>query len=109
MSARVNTGTTRFVLLYGLAVVSASLAFVVHLALRTENIRLGYALDQERQHGSTLRAQINQWRLEAAALRTPAALEVVARSERGMVEPDRVPTLVVGGATRAARLSGRAR
>lgn len=102
-------GTLRFVLIYGLAVLSASLAFVVHLTLRTENVRLGYALDHERREATRLRAEINQWRLESASSRTPQALEDIARSERGMVEPDRVPTLVVGGATRAARLSGRAR
>ncbi len=99
--------STRFMVLFGLAVVSSVAAFVVHLALRHQNIAIGYQVERARNDGLRLRSQINQVRLELAARRSPLALEQVGRAELGMVEPDRVPTLVAGGATRPARLSGR--
>ncbi len=100
---------TRFVALYGLALLSASAAFVVHLTLRNQNISLGYEVEGARNDGLRLRNQINHARLELAVRRSPDALEMIARNERGMVEPDHVSTLVVGGAIRPPRLSGRPR
>ncbi len=56
-----------------------------------------------------MRSQINQYRLELGAQRSPALLSQVGRVERGMVEPDQVTTLIVGGALRPGRASGRPR
>jgi cell division protein FtsL len=97
---------TRFMMMFTLAVVSSVAAFVVHLALRHQNIAMGYEVERARHDGLRLRGQINQMRLELAARRSPRTLEQVGRGELGMVEPDRVPTLVVGGATRPPRPSG---
>ena len=81
----------------------------MHLALRHQNIAIGYEVERERNEALRLRAQINAVRLELAARRSPAALEIIGRNDLGMVEPDRVPTLVVNGSTRPARASGRPR
>ncbi len=101
--------STRFMVMFSLAVVSSVAAFVVHLALRNQNIAMGYEVERARTDGLRLRGQINQVRLELAARRSPAALEDIGRNELGMVEPDRVPTLIAGGATRPGRASGRPR
>ena len=98
----------RFAMLFGVAVVSAGSAFVVHLALRNQNVTLGYTVERERAVSIRLRSEINTYRLELAARRTPAALEDIGRAA-GMVRPEEVPTLVVGGPIHAARASGRPR
>jgi cell division protein FtsL len=98
---------TRFLMMFCLAVVSSVAAFVVHLALRNQNIAMGYEVEHARNDGLRLRSQINQVRIELAARRSPAVLETIGRDELGMVDPDRVPTLVAGGTTRPPRLSGR--
>lgn len=95
--------------MFSLAVVSSVAAFVVHLALRNQNIAMGYEVERARNEALRLRGGINQVRLELAARRSPAALEDIGRNELGMVDPDRVPTLVAGGATRPGRSSGRPR
>jgi hypothetical protein len=97
---------TRFMVMFSLAVVSSVAAVVVHLALRNQNIAMGYEVERARNDGLRLRGQINQVRLELAARRSPLTLEQIGRNELGMVEPDRVPTLIAGGATRLPRLSG---
>jgi hypothetical protein len=99
----------RFVCLFGLAVLAAGSAFVVHLALRFQNVAMGYEVERSRAEGLRLRGHINEVRLELAARRAPQTLEQIGRTELDMVEPDRVPTLVAGGAVRPARLSGRPR
>ncbi len=101
--------STRFMVMFSLAVVSSVAAFVVHLALRNQNIAMGYEVERARNEALRLRGGINQVRLELAARRSPAALEDIGRNELGMVDPDRVPTLVAGGATRPGRSSGRPR
>lgn len=98
----------RFALLFGVAVISAGSAFVVHLALRNQNVALGYTVERERNVSIRLRSEIATYRLELASRRTPAALEDIGRAA-GMVRPEEVPTLVVGGALRAPRASGRPR
>ena len=101
--------TIRFVILYGMVTISASSAFVVHLALRNQNVALGYEAERARSESARLRSQINQYRLELGAQRAPGLLMAVGRGERGMVEPDQVTTLIVGGALRPGRASGRPR
>jgi len=95
-------------MLFCLAAMSSGFAFVVHLALRTKNIALGYEVERSRQDGRRVRAEINRLRLELAVLRSPQSLEGAAEA-RGMVRPEDVPTVVVGGLVRPPRLSGRPR
>jgi hypothetical protein len=101
--------TVRFVILYGMVIMSAGSAFVVHLALRNQNVALGYEAERARADSARLRSQINRYRLELGAQRAPGLLMEVGRAERGMVEPDQVTTLIVGGALRPGRSSGRPR
>lgn len=99
----------RFVVLLVLSIAAAGSAFVTHLALRFQNVALGYQIQQARDEAARLRERANQLRLELAARRSPQALTEMGRSQLGMVEADRVTTLVAGGGTRPTRLSGRAR
>lgn len=98
----------RFSLLFAVAMLSAGAAFVVHLALRNQNVSLGYTVERERAVSLRLRNQINTRRLELASLRTPAALEQIGLAA-GMVRSEDVPVYFVGGALRPTRVSGRPR
>ena len=55
--------TIRFVILYGMVTISAGSAYVVHLALRNQNVALGYEAERARSESARLRSQINQYRL----------------------------------------------
>ena len=101
--------STRFMVMFSLALLSSLAAFVVHLALRNQNITMGYEVERASTEALRMRGEINQTRLEFAARRSPASLETIGRNELGMVEPDQVPTLVAGGSTRPGRSSGRPR
>jgi hypothetical protein len=98
----------RFSLLFAVAMLAAGAAFIVHLALRNENVALGYTVERERALSLRLRSEINTRALELASLRTPAALEQIGLGA-GMVRPEEVPVYFVGGALRPARSSGRPR
>ncbi|MCS6797749.1 MAG: cell division protein FtsL [Myxococcota bacterium] len=97
----------RFLALWTAAVVAATCAFVVHLALRFETVRLGYAVGEAR------RAQ-RQWldrhrwlTVEAASLRAPARIEAIARPLLGMDAPPVHDVVVVregGGGVPRGRL-----
>ena len=100
---------TRFIATLCLAIAAASSAFVTHLALRFQNVAIGYRVQAARSEAARLRERENQLRIELASRRSPEALIELGRNELGMVEADRVPTIVVGGGTRPARLSGRPR
>lgn len=99
----------RFIALLVLSVAASGFAFVTHLALRFQNVAIGYGIQSSRDEAARLRERISQLRLERGARLAPQALTEVGRSELGMVEADRVVTLVAGGGARPARLSGRAR
>jgi hypothetical protein len=100
---------TRFILLLVLAIAAAGTAFVTHLALRFQNVAMGYNVQAAREEAARLRERMNQVRVELAARRSPQALQQIGRVELGMVEPDRVTTLVAGSPARPMRLSGRPR
>ena len=99
----------RFVLLYALSIAAAGLAFVTHLALRFQNIAIGYAIQSARDEAGHMRQRLAELRLERGARRAPQAMAELGRSELGMVEPDRVLTMVAGGSAGPTRLAGRPR
>jgi hypothetical protein len=101
--------STRFVALVAIAIAAAGSAFVTHLALRFQNVAIGYRVQAARSEAERLRERENQLRIELASRRSPQALIELGRDQLGMVEADRVPTLDVGGVARPARLSGRPR
>ena len=87
----------RFVALWIAAICAACLAFIAHLTLRFETVRLGYDVDRARQEERRLVEQQRQRLLsiEAATLRAPERVETVARGALNMDIPnaDRVVTL----------------
>jgi cell division protein FtsL len=76
-----------FLIHWTLAVVAASCAFVVHLAMRGRTVSLGYELGKARQEQARLRDVKRVHELEAASYKTPERVEMVARSLLGMEPP----------------------
>ncbi len=99
----------RFVVLLVLAIAAAGSAFVTHLALRFQNVAMGYRVQDARAEAASMRERLNRMRLELAARRSPQALIDIGREQLGMIESDRVLTIIVGRGARAPRLSGRPR
>lgn len=81
-----------FLIHWTLAVIAASSAFVVHLAMRGKTVSLGYELGKARQEQARLRDVKRVHELEAASYKTPERVEIVARSLLGMEppSPDRI-------------------
>ena len=77
----------RFLVLWTLAVVATTTAFVVHLALRGRTVDLGYRLGLARSEQASLRETKRVLELEAASYQTPERIERVARSLLGMTPP----------------------
>jgi hypothetical protein len=99
----------RFIAVLVLAIAAAGSAFVTHLALRFQNVATGYRVEAARAEAVRLRERANVLRLELASRRAPQVLTELGRAQLGMVEPDRVSTIVAGGVPRAGRASGRPR
>jgi cell division protein FtsL len=76
-----------FLALWTLAVMATVVAFVLHLGLRTRTVSLGYRLGKARAEQARLREVKRVLSLEAASYRTPARVEMVARSLLGMTPP----------------------
>lgn len=76
-----------FLIHWTLAVIAASCAFVVHLAMRGKTVSLGYELGKARQEQARLRDVKRVHELEAASYKTPERVEIVARSLLGMEPP----------------------
>lgn len=93
--------TRRALVLWVLAVVSASAAFVVHLSLRFEAIRLGYEVGAARREQHKLIDTKRLFTIESATLKEPSRVESVARGSLGMTVPTPDQTVVVGRGTSA--------
>jgi cell division protein FtsL len=74
-------------LLWTLAVVAASSAFVVHLALRGKTVDVGYRLGKARAEQARLREAKRVLELEVTSYATPSRVEMVARTLLGMTPP----------------------
>lgn len=79
---------TRFVTLWSVAVVATAIAFVMHLALRFETVRLGYAVSEARSEQRQLMETRRLLSLEAATLRQNSRIENLARDVLGMDLPE---------------------
>ena len=84
-----------FLFNWTLAVLAATSAFVVHLAMRGRTVSLGYELGKARQEQARLREVKRVLELEAASYKTPERVEIVSRSLLGMEPPgpDRIVTV----------------
>lgn len=80
--------TWRFVVLWMVAVLATAAAFVAHLSLRLETVKLGYEVGQARREQRHLLEQRRLLAIEAATLREPARIEAVARGSLRMDVPD---------------------
>jgi cell division protein FtsL len=98
----------RVLWLWAAAVLATASAFVAHLSLRLETVRLGYDVGQARREERRLIEERRLLSIEAATLRDPERVETVARGSLGMEVPDADHVVPVGhGASR--RASGRMR
>lgn len=93
----------RFLALWAVAVLATGIAFVTHLALRFETVRLGYEVGRERRVQRELLDQRRVLSLEAATLKQPSRVETIARSTLSMDTPTSAQVVpMTGGASRAA-------
>jgi cell division protein FtsL len=76
-----------FLPLWTVAIVATTSAFVVHLALRSRTVQLGYELGRTHQEQARLREVKRVLELEAASYKTPERVEIVARTLLGMEPP----------------------
>ena len=79
--------TKNFLLLWTFAIMATVAAFVVHLALRSRIISLGYELGNARAKKERLLEIRHVYEVEAASYRTPERVEFVARTLLGMEPP----------------------
>jgi cell division protein FtsL len=101
----------RFLLLWSAAVLATAMAFIVHLAMRFETVRLGYDVGSARREQRQLIEGRRNLAIEAATLRQAARVETVARQALDMEVPDPSRIVPVGrrAAMRQGRTSGRVR
>lgn len=70
---------TRVLALWTAALLATAVAFVAHLTLRFENVRLGYEVGEARREQRELAAAQRLLSLEAATLTQPDRVEAIAR------------------------------
>ncbi len=80
-------GSRPFLVLWTLAVVAATTAFVLHLGLRVRSVELGYELGRAHARVARLREIKRVHELELASHKTPERVDLVARTLLGMSEP----------------------
>jgi cell division protein FtsL len=85
-------GPRAFLLTWTLAVIASVSAFVLHLAMRSRSVVLGYEIGRARADQARLREVKRVLQLEAASYKTPERVEIVARTLLGMEppSPDRI-------------------
>jgi len=83
----------RFLPLWCVAVFATAAAFVVHLAIRFETVRLVYEVSEERGRQRELLQDRRLLSIEAASLRQSGRIETIARGTLGMEVPK--PTRIV--------------
>jgi cell division protein FtsL len=76
-----------FLILWTLAVLAATSAFILHLGLRVKSVELGYELGRAHARVERLREVKHVLELELASHKTPERVDFVARSLLGMSEP----------------------
>jgi cell division protein FtsL len=99
--------SARILLLWTAAVLASALAFIVHLTLRFETVRLGYDVSEARAEQRKLVESRRLLSLEAATLSQSDRVEAVARGSFDMDVPAPTRVISVGGKSRV--LSGRSR
>jgi cell division protein FtsL len=80
-------GTRTFIVLWTLAVLAATSAFVLYLALRVRSVDLGYELGRSHARVARLREVKRVLELELSSHKSPERVELVARTLLGMSPP----------------------
>ena len=95
---------SRFLSLWCVAVLATAAAFVVHLSIRFETVRLGYEVSEERERERELLQDKRLLSIEAATLRQSGRIETIARGTLGMEvpKPTRIVTMQPSGKPSAA-------
>ena len=108
-AAPAKRSSARFLMLWTAAVLATAAAFVVHLSMRFETVRLGYEVGSARQEQRRLVEQKRLLSLEAASLREPSRVEAIARGVLRMEIPEPSEVIAIGAARRQQRAAGRVR
>ena len=95
--------SSTFVTLWTLAVVAATTAFVLYLALRTRSIELGYELGRAHGRVARLREVRRVLELELSSYKTPERVDLVSRTLLGMDAPGAERILALGKQPEEAR------
>ncbi len=95
-----------FLSLWTLAVAAAASAFVVHLALRSKTMELGYEFGHAQQQGARLHEVKRVLEVEAASYKSPERVEIVARTLLGMEPARRIISVGAAPGDRADRSEG---
>lgn len=98
----------RFLALWSAAVLATAAAFVAHLAVRFETVRLGYEVGEARKEQQALVERRRLLSIEAATLRQAARVETVAREALQMEQADADRIVPIDGRSRG-RTAGRVR
>lgn len=93
--------------MWAVAVLSTAAAFVTYLAVRFENVRIGYELDAASREQRKLAETLRMLSLEAQTLREHERVETIAHRSLGMIPADRARVVAVEGERGSS--SGRAR
>jgi len=78
----------RVMVLWVVAVVAATAAFLAHLTVRLETVRLGYHLAQERKEQRKLIEYRRVLQIELNVLKNVERLRTVAERDLGMTKPE---------------------
>ncbi len=76
-----------FLVLWTLAVIATTTAFVLYLGMRVRSVELGYELGRAHARVARLREVKRVLEVELASHKTPERVDLVARSLLGMSEP----------------------
>jgi cell division protein FtsL len=98
-----------YLLVVCLVVALVTVAFVFHLHIRFEGVRLGYQTSQARVQRARLLVERRELRLELASLKAPKHVESEARKKLDMEMPDYRRIVSIGSKRKAVLASGRAR
>jgi cell division protein FtsL len=83
-----SRGPSSFVLLWTLAVLATTTAFVLYLAMRVRSVELGYELGRSHARVARLREVRRVLELELSSQKTPERVDLVARTLFGMQAPE---------------------
>ncbi len=101
-----ETASAGYLILFLLVMACTVGAFVWHLSVRYEGIRLGYETSRARAERARLLVERRELRLELASLKAPEKIEAMAREKLDMEMPKHDRIVTIGKKRRAVLASG---